>query len=303
MRKPWISFILLAAVIFGAAVGIDYYRHRLVRSDRDLFSFLPQTNATVFFVNVDTLRRAGILRLLAGAATAKDSDYSAFVRETHFDYTKDINAIAGSADAAQVCLLIRGRFDWTLLRGYARKHGGRCKNRFCETPSSTTGRWASFFPLQPDVMALAISGNRVAARVLRDRHEITRAVPQEPLWVSLSQAVLKNTTALPTAIRIFAISLQSADSVVLSLGPASPPGEAEFQLQLKAECANAITAQSMRNQLELETKFLKLAFARQHTPPNGSDLGTLLTQGSFRASGNKVFGNWPISKELLNSLQ
>ena len=295
--------ILLAAAIFGAAAGVDFYRHRFVRSDRDLFGFLPQTNATVFFVKLDALRRAGILQLLTGAATAKDADYTAFVRETHFDYTKDIDAIAGSADATQVCFLIRGRFDWTLLRSYARKHGGACKNNFCEAPSSTAGRWASFFPVQSDVMALAVSGNRAAAQGLRAKHEITRAIPAQPLWVSLSQAVLKNPPGLPIALRIFAISLQPAESVVLSLGRAAEPGAPQFQLELNAQCANAITAQSMRNQLELETKFLKLAFARQHIPPNGADLGSLLIAGSFRVSGNDVLGDWPVRKELLNSQQ
>lgn len=303
MRKPWVALILLAAVIFAAAAGIDFYRHRFVRSDRDLFGFLPQTNATVFFVNVDALRRAGILQLLTGAATAKDADYAAFVRETHFDYTKDIDAIAGSADAKQVCFLVRGRFDWTLLRSHARKHGGTCKDDFCEVPSSTAGRWASFFPVQSDVMALAISGDRAAAQSLRIHDEITRAIPARPLWVSLSQTILKNPPALPIALRIFAVSLQSAESVVLSLGPAAEPGPALFQLELNAQCANAITAQSMRNQLELETKFLKLAFARQHIPPNGADLGSVLIAGSFRVSGNDVLGEWPIRKELLNSLQ
>lgn len=303
MRKPWIAFTLLAAAIFAAAAGVDFYRHRFVRSDRDLLRFLPQTNATIFFGNVDALRRAGILQLLSGAATPKDPDYSAFLRETHFDYNKDIDAAAGAAEGKHIFILVRGRFDWTLLRGYTTKHGGTCKNDFCEVPSSTPGRWASFFPIQSDVMALAISTNRSAAQALRTNHGLPRSVPDQPLWVSVSPALLKNPPDLPIALRIFAISLQSAESAVFSLGLADPQSSTRFELEMNARCASSAAAQNIRSQLELDTKFLKLALGRQHIQSSAADLTSLLTAGSFQVSGAAVVGHWPIRTELLNSLR
>ena len=303
MRKPWLVFALLAAAIFAVAAGVDFYRHRLVRSDRDLFRFLPQTDATILYVNADGLRRAGILGLLAGVATARDIDYSAFLRETHFDYTRDLSAIAGSVNTKQSLFVIRGRFDWTSMRNYAKNHGGACRNDTCELPSATPGRWASFFPIQSDVMALAAGTSRSAAEVLRSRHQLTQSLPAQPVWVKFSHALLQRPPELPLALRIFVISLQPADSVVLSLAQADSQTSARFQLELNAVCPSAPSANSIRNQLELETKFLRIALAREHVQPNAKDVTGLLTAGTFRASGDRVEGSWPISKELLNSLQ
>lgn len=299
MRKPWLFFPLLAAAIFAVTAGVDFYRHRFVRSDHDLFRFLPQTDATIFFVNVDALRRAGILGLLAGAAT----DSSEFMRETHFDYTKDISAIAGAIEKTRSLFVIRGRFDWTLMNGYAKNHGGSCRNDVCELPSTTPGRWASFFPIQSDVMALATSTKRSAVEILHSEHDLREHLPAEPIWVRIAPSLLKNPPSLPIALRIFAVSLQPADSAVFSLAQADPGRSAQFQLQMNVRCPSAVIAQSMRNQLEIETKMLKLAFAREHVQPGSADLTGLLIAGTFRASGGRVEGSWPISKELLNGLQ
>jgi hypothetical protein len=303
VRKPWLVFVLLAAAIFAVTAGVDFYRHRFVRSDRDLLRFLPPTDATIFYVNVDVLRRAGILQVLAGASSAKDADYRAFLRETHFDYTKDVSAIVGSADARQILCLIRGRFDWTRMRSYARSHQGMCRNDVCEVPTSTAGRWASFVPIQSDVMALAISPARSVAQSLRARRRIEPPLPDQPVWVRISQTFLKRPATLPLVLRIFAISLEPADSVILSLAPADPQTSAQFQLELNAQCATAATAETMRNQLEIETKILKLALAREHLQPSAADLTGLLTAGTFHTDSNRVIGVWPIRNELLSSFQ
>jgi hypothetical protein len=303
VRKPWLIFPLLAAAIFAVTAGVDFYRHRLVRSDGDLLRFLPQTDATIFYVNVDALRRAGILRLLAAAAPARDADYGAFLYETHFDYSKDLSAIAGSADGRQILCLIRGRFDWTRMRSYARSHGGMCRNDVCEVPTSTAGRWASFVAIQSDVMALAISPGRSAAQSLHAKHGIQAPLPNRPVWVRISQTLLKRPAALPLTLRIFAISLQPADSVILSLAPADSQTRSQFELELDAQCASAATAQTMRNQLEIETKILKLALARDQVPSSAADLTGLLTAGTFHTDSNQVIGVWPVRNELLSALQ
>src|SRR5205085_10659421 len=166
LLKPWLLLMLLALCIGAIIFGIYRYRHRFVRSDADMVALLPSGDATVFFANVPALRQAGVLSLLAGSKTIEEPEYREFVRQTHFDYTTDIQAIAGAADGKQILFIIRGRFDWTRLRHYAFTHGGACENSLCNLPSSNTGRWDSFVPIQSDVMALAMARDSTAALTL-----------------------------------------------------------------------------------------------------------------------------------------
>jgi hypothetical protein len=301
--KPWLVVIVLAASIAAVLWGIDFYRHRFVRSDRDLFRFLPRGDATIFYVNVAGLRHAGVLQVFAGTAAAEEADYRNFVHETQFDYRTDIDAISGAADGKEIFFAIRGRFDWNRLRSYAAAQGGNCIGALCEAPTSKAGRWASFLAIQPDVMGLALSADPTAAAAVRPPgHAVSEAIPERPVWARISQSMLKNPAGLPVAVRLFAISLQFANPVVLSVRQADEHSE-EFELELDAQCATAAMAETIRNQLELDTKMLKLELAREHAQPNAADLTGLLTAGSFQVIDKRVVATWPIREELLRSLR
>lgn len=288
----------MAAAIFALTRAVDYYRHRFVRSDADLFRFLPQRDATLFYVNVDALRRAGVLEMLAGTRPVQETAYRDFVRQTGFDYARDLEAVAGASTGNATFSLIRGHFDWDKLRAYS----GNCRAHVCRMPSSQSDRWISFIEIQPDVMGLAISPDPRNARFLRTRHSQPLALPEAPVWMRLSQSLLTDPGSLPLAFRLFAISLESANPVILSLAP-NRPGDAPFQLTLDAQCQNPAAADTIRNQLELDTKMLRLGLLRQHVQPSPSDLTGLLTAGSFQVLGSRVLGAWPIRKQLLNALQ
>jgi hypothetical protein len=303
LLKPWLFLILLAVCIGAIVFGIYRYRHRLVRSDTDMVALLPSGDATVFFANVAALRQAGVLSLLAGSKTIEEPEYREFVRQTHFDYTRDIQAIAGAADGKQILFIIRGRFDWSRLRQYALTHGGACKNSFCDLPSSNTGRWNSFVPIQSDVMGLAVARDSTATLTLIARRDrVPQQIPPQPVWVRVSRSLLTNPISLPVPVRIFAISLQFANPVLLSLDSGVKSGSA-FSLQLDAQCPNSATAEAIKAQLDLETRALRMELAREHQKPSPADFTGLLLGGTFQAANNRVIGTWPIHKELLNTLQ
>lgn len=299
--RPWFAFAALAAAIAALLWGVDFYRHRFVRSDRDLFRFLPERDATVFYLNVAVLRHARVLRMLAGPNKIEEADYRAFVHETGLDYRKDIDAIAGAVVDSRIFFLVRGRFDWNKLRAYAVSHHGTCNGSICETPASKAGRWASFIQIQPNAIGLAVSADRGSARALRPPgHAFNEPLPEQPVWARISPSALKNPTDLPVALRIFAIALQFADPVVLSLAP----GEAgDLKLELNAQCANPAMAATIRDQLTLDTKMLTLELARERMQSNAADLTGLLTAGSFQAIDKHVVGTWPVHKELLKALE
>ena len=244
-----------------------------------------------------------MLSVLTGVKPAGDKDYQEFVRETRFDYARDLTALAGASDGEQLFLLARGSFDWDKLRHYATSHGGNCRDDYCAVPTGKTRRWANFLPIQSDVIALAVSTNPTAADELRPPgRRIQEQVPAQPVWMRMSHVILKNPPGLPLPLRIFAISFQSADSVTLSLA-APKDAKVAFDIALNAEFANEAMADTARRQLEIQTKMLKLGLARERQRPNPADLTGLLTAGSFQVVNKCVSGTWPVRKELLGALQ
>lgn len=300
--NPWLFLTLLAAAVGVIVFGIHFYRFRFVRTNADLLRFLPQSHATIFFANVALLRHAGLLSVLAGGA--EDLEYKKFVQQTQFDYRRDIDAVAAAADHQSFFILVRGHFDSSRLRQYAALHGGFCDENLCRMSTSVAGRWVSFFPVQPDVLALAVTRDPSGVAALKPLgHSISQPLPLEPIWMRVSQAVLENPADLPPPLRIFAISMQAANPVMLSLSPANTQSGAAFNLRLDALCPREATAETIRNQLQIQTKLLKLELAREHRQPNPADLTGLLTSGSFQVVGNSVVGVWPVSRELIKTLQ
>ena len=243
--------------------------------------------------------------MLSGSKPGGEAEYNRFVQETQFDYSKDLDAVAGAATGTQTFVLARGRFDWNKLQQYAQHHGGTCRHDICRMPASQPGRWVSFLPIQTDVIAVALSADEDAVEQLTPEH---RRAPEpvlsgQPIWVELSKSLRTNPLSLPLGVRIFAVALQSADEVILSVGRSADNSHAAFNLELDARCPNAATAASTRNQLEIETKMLNIELTREHAQANPADLTGLLTSGAFQVIGNRVVGTWPVRKELLNTLQ
>jgi hypothetical protein len=299
----WIAVGILA--LAGAAIlsVVDTQRHRFVRSSIDLVKQLPPGDFTRFYADLGALRKAGVLDVLTGASPIQEKDYEQFVRETQFDYTRDMDALAGASDGEQFFFLVRGRFEWNKLKQYAESRGGTCRSQSCAVPTSKSGYWANLVRVQPDVAGLSISANSAAAETLRRQApEEEGAAPANRVWVSVSRALLAKPEALPLPMRILAISLQSADRVVLSLGPAANQ-QAAFSIELQATFPIEPTAETARKQLEIETKMLTLGLERAHKEPNPADLTGLLAAGTFHRVRKQVTGTWPVRQELLKTLE
>jgi hypothetical protein len=248
------------------------------------------------------LRQRGYLRLLEGATPGQENEYRQFVRETSFDYTKDLNAVAGAEDDHELFFALRGNFHWKDIRAYALAHGGNCDGGLCQIAASTPGRIASMRSIQSDVIGLAIGRNGDAAkRIGRSAEKAAIPLPA-PVWVRPSRQLFADSSQLPPALRVFAAALAPADSTVLSLQPSDAEGGA-FAIAIEAMFRNRPAAEAARTQLMLDTDSLKLAFAREHKRPDPADLAWLLTSGSFQVSQQRLLGQWTVRNELLASLQ
>lgn len=302
--NPIVSFALLALGVLAFAFGIDHWRHRPLLTNTQLVAMLPAKSDSIFFANIAILRQAGLMKALAGVKPAEDKDYAAFVSQTHFDYTRDLDVLAGGVSGDERFFLARGRFDWPKLRNYVETHGGTCEGERCQTPASTPGRWATFREIDASVAALAVGRDRNALDALHPEKLDEAQMPSsEPIWMRLSPEALKDLSSLPPALRLLAAPLQQADSLLVSLGSADANSGAAFAIRMDALFPSAPAAQAASKQLQLETNMLKLAILRGREQPSSGDFTSVLTGGRFEAKQARVYGTWPVSEELVKSLQ
>lgn len=299
MLRKYVGLAAILLVVVGLTWSLYAWRHRFVRSDNDLFAFLPDPVQTRFFVDVKLLRQSGTLdQFFAPRSVTQDADYAAFVRETGFLYERDLDVLAASV-GSEWTFVGRGRFEWSRLRAYAVHHGGSCNGATCTTATGANrGRRIVFREIQPDV--LQFSTGALPSSAGRPLQQMPTA---DPVWLRLDPLLLSRPAELPLAARIFAISMSQASRVLLSLGAAAEGSGSAFVLRLNAEFPNASTADTARKQLELQTEMLGLELKREKQPPDPANLTGLLTKGTFETHGDTLSGNWPVRYELLQALR
>ena len=252
-------------MILALLFAIDRWRHKRTVTDAQLVSMLPAENSMLFFADLATLRHEGLIRILAGVKPAEDKDYQQFVRQTQFDYTRDVDALAGSGSAREIFFVARGRFDWEKLRRYAEARGGSCGGARCQMQASTPGRWVALRLFAPDLVALAVGENRDALKGVRWSVASTAMPASGSLWIRFAPAVFRNVSSLPAGLRVFAATLQQANSVLISAGAPDASMGGRFAIRLDAGFSSEAAAQGVRKQLQLNTNMLTLALLREHT--------------------------------------
>jgi len=288
------------ALCAGVIAGLALLRSRLGATREDLLAYLPSGDAVVLSIDVAALRRAGLLASLAGSTVPEEPEYKAFVLETGFDYQQDLDLVLVAFQKQNLYALVRGRFNWRKLNSYVAAQDGSCRNSFCRVAGSTPQRNISFFPLKPDVMALAVSPDGWAANNLQTRlkNGWQGAAPGQPVWMAVPASYLHDTENLPSGTRLFAKAMEGAERVMLSLGVE----EGRLEALLDVTCRSADEASVLSFQLGGVTRLLRSMIARENKTPNPKDLSGVLAAGSFRQEGTRVYGRWPIQREFLESL-
>jgi hypothetical protein len=278
--------------------GVAWHRHHISRPAA-LLRRLPTRDALIVSVDFSALRRAGLLQMLAASQAGSEPEYQQFVRRTGFDYQRDLDLALVAFTPGAKYFLLRGRFDWPALRGYVAKEGGQCADDLCRMQGSSPERRISFFPIQSDVMALAVSpaDSAVLALASADR-EASIETPAAPLWVSVPPAALHTADGLPTGTRMFARGMETAEGMTLSL---DADGR-RFAARLDVRCRNAKDSAAIAQQLTTTTTLLREMIEREHKQPNSGDFSGVLTSGAFRSEGPRVLGYWPIERAFLDNL-
>ncbi len=294
--------ILAVAVVCGGAIwGVAWWRSRAAAGPSTFFRRLPSRDAVVLYIDFGALRRGGLLQLLTGAKVTEDPEYQQFVRKTDFDYRQDLDAAMVAFAPTGKYFLLKGRFDWKNLRRYVQDENGSCYNSVCRMAGSLPERRISFLPVHSSVMALAVSTDDSAALRLTEPEPAPGPAlefPGDPVWLLVPPSTLKTPENLPSGTRMFARGMENAERIVLSLGPA----QEQYAIRLDVLCRSEQDAGALASQLTRATAVLREMIAREHHTPNPADLSGVLTSGSFRGQGRKVFGYWPIQRAFLENL-
>ncbi len=294
MKKIALIVLLCAAAGWGAY----WWKTSRTLNDAQLIQSLPQARATHVFIDVEGLRRSGLLDLIAGSRSAEDPDYKSFIEHTGLDYRRDIDAVAAAFSEGNTYLALRGRFTWSKLAAYAQSQGGRCAGSTCSMPATRPGYFISLLPLRPSVLAVAVA---------KDEHGVTMIglqewrkpphLPAEPVWISVPSFALSE-SSVGAGTHAFLEPLSQAQDVTFAVGSA-PKG---FQIRLQAVCATPEIAELMTRRLTESTSLLKKMLEREHMTPSANDLSGVLTAGTFAQQKEQVTGTWPIERGFVESL-
>jgi hypothetical protein len=297
--RQLLALALLVACALAAG-GVYWLRSRKAIAPSGLVAYLPTANASVLYIDVDALRRSGILSMLAGSKTAEEPDYQQFVRQTKFDYRQDLDAIAAAFENGRTYFALRGRFHWSSLKDYATRQGGSCHNDFCVLAGSQPNRRISFYVLKSNVLAMAIAPDDFAAyQVSAQPAKPALSPPNEPVWALIPAAALQSMDGLPAAAKAYVPALQGADQIVFSIGA---DRSQQLQLGVHVTCKDTTSASALLIQFETTTKALRDALAHQHDKPDPADLSGVLVAGTFHRDERQVYGAWPIPKAFVDAI-
>lgn len=296
--RPWHG-IAAAAVLAAVAVLISYYWYWQPPGAAMLAALAPPSTRVAVHIDVAALRRGGVLDMLAGARAIEDSEYARFVRQTQFDYKRDLEAVLLTFGAEENFYFASGRFSWKSIREYLAAGGGACEGHFCYTSASQPGRYLSLRLLSRNLLAMAVSADRRAVLRLAEPGGTRRGgKPPDPVWVELYPTAFQHPEAFPSGTQLFAKALQGSEGVTIGFDRDG----ARFRARLKASCAGESEAKILEAQFERITDVLRKMIAARGERPNPRDLSGVLTAGVFRREGRQVIGEWPIERPFLEAL-
>jgi hypothetical protein len=210
--RVWLAVIvvlLIAATVFE----VRKWSARSVSAREELLSLMPTDASAVLFVDFAELRQSPfIAQLYAWAPKPQaDADYAQFVKDTGFDYERDLNRIAIAVvkrgqDSA-LFAIVDAKFDRQKISNFALKGGAEVKTGGREifaVPASAATKRISFEFLLDNRIAVTNDSNLA---VFLDTQKRSDDVAQwrarfERLAGSPLFAVIKQNAALGTTLAI-----------------------------------------------------------------------------------------------------
>jgi len=168
-KQKWIALAALL-VLLTAATFFSYRRwgQQNGSAREEILRLLPTDASAVFFADFGQLRPTPFLaQLYAWAPKSQvDAEYAQFVKDTGFDYERDLNRIAVAVENhgpdSALFAILDGKFDRQKVSAYALKNGSSTKTGardIFSVPVAGTARNISFALLDNDRIALTNDSN------------------------------------------------------------------------------------------------------------------------------------------------
>jgi hypothetical protein len=169
-KRLQIGLMTVVIGLLGMTAFFAYRKWEIqdVSARDEALALMPTTASAVLFVDFGQLRQSPfVAQLYAWAPKPQvDADYAQFVKETGFDYARDLDrmaiAVVKRGQASAVFAILDGKFDRQKISSYALKDGSIAKIEgheiFC-VPVSGTAKKISFAFLRNDRIALTNDAN------------------------------------------------------------------------------------------------------------------------------------------------
>ena len=264
-----VLFLILAGVAFYFIHGFGTNPVLAPGAPPDLFSLLPSDAPLIVYGDVDAVKRSAAFSngsVLFSPGVAEDPIYRDFVRDTGFDYSRDLDRFVIAAwpnederstvlaERIRLIAIADGRFEHAKIDAYARRVG-RVSNTsgpvIYETPSAIPGQGISFTFLGPNRIAFAQAMSLDAVLHPAQGSQQDPATRERIARVSGAQFfAVARTDDLPKAIGAHELQSGQLNRLLKSIRDISISGRPDgnnFALAAEAEC------DSLPNALQLAT--------------------------------------------------
>lgn len=264
-----VSVVALCVLVLG---WLAWSRVRASGTAEELLRHAPANAEIYAFIDVDLLRRTGLLERLAGARGHEEAEYQRFVTQSGFNYRQHLDAVVMARRANAQYAVIAGRFDAAKLEAYALASAGVCTTGYCYVPGAPP---MSFVPIRAGVYAFA-SGTGDARELLPSHASGVKGdFLGSPIWA---------TGLGPAEVPLLQV-LPGVERLSLWLTPRLP---AVLEVRFALETRDAQSAVAMAHDLGGLAKV--------------GELAQYLKDSQFAAEGRSVKGRLPVAMSLVESL-
>jgi hypothetical protein len=258
VKRIAIIAVICGLAAAGAFAGYKIHVSKTFAADETsaMFTALPASAPVVVYVDAKTFRESSMYKKMIqdNPPPAPSGDYADFMKNTGFDFSRDLDRVAFAIESAQhgskMTAVAEGRFDQAKIAAYATLKGkstvrdGKTYYEFDEPKDNRTVEMTFLSPNRIRISSVEIS--TVAKK--DDKSAPNEAIPEDyttriarvsgsPLFAIADvrswsgQVNLGNYTDLIRSIKRYTLT-------------ASPDGDA-LHIALEAECATAEDAQQL----------------------------------------------------------
>ncbi len=245
------------------------------------------------------------LHLLTGITpAATEKDYARFHCATDFDYARDLDALAGGVnDNNEIFFLLRGRFNWTNFSNLPWPMAEYARTMRAARPAANRTAGSTSYAFNQIPLRWLSAEVKTAADLMRPPGRRVQDLPLgDPVWVQRVAGVDQRSDGLAEAFADFR-DLAAARRIGSALRRTAEHGDEAFTVQFEAAFRTPRAPTRRASNCRCRPACCELELARENQQPNPADLTGLLTAGTFQVGSTRLFGSWPVKKELLEALQ